>query len=79
MVQDVEWIFGESGGGNGYKCDFHVLDGLSCDVVLGSELLFATKAFEKFGDCFQTIEDEQRQADVGLIKHKDRKKRETGR
>lgn len=79
MVQNVEWRFGDSGTGLGHKWDFHVLDGLTCDLVLGSDLLFATKAFEKFGECFQTIEDEKTDAEVGLIKHRGRKKRNNGK
>ena len=79
MVIGAEWRYGGGkGGGGGYKCDFHVLDGLSCDVVLSSELIFATNAFKEFQDCFHTIEDEKKDADVGLIKHKAKMKKQEG-
>ena len=56
MILNVEWRFRAFAiNGTRYKCNFHVLDGLSCDVVLSSELLFATKAFEKFHDCFRKV------------------------
>jgi hypothetical protein len=75
MILNVEWRFGDFAiNGTGYKCDFHVLDGLSCDVVLSSELLFATKAFEKFRDCFRMVEEEKKLADLGLVQHKKQKK-----
>jgi hypothetical protein len=50
------------------------LDGLSCDAVLSSELLFAIKAFEKFQDCFRTVGEEKKLADLGLVQHKKQKK-----
>jgi hypothetical protein len=59
---------------HGIQMRLSCLDGLSCDVVLSSELLFAIKAFEKFQDCFRTVGEEKKLADLGLVQYKKQKK-----
>jgi hypothetical protein len=74
MVTGVEWKFARSSADNGAcKIDFHVLDGLSCDVILSERLLSDTRAFELFQDCFRTCSDDEECIEVGMIDWKDPK------
>ena len=50
MVYDAEWQFGD--GGTGIRCDLHVLDQLSCDLILSNEFLFDNQVFANYQHCF---------------------------
>ena len=54
MVYGAEWQFGYGGYGTGHsiRCDLHVLDQLSCDVILSNEFLFDNQVFVNYQHCF---------------------------
>lgn len=51
-VFDVEWKFGSDSTRPGHLLDFHILDELPCDVVLGEDVLYENDAFSRYRDCF---------------------------
>jgi hypothetical protein len=52
-VFGADWSFGSrTDGSSTFRRDFHVLDSLSCDVLLSNELLFDTQAFSAFREHF---------------------------
>ena len=58
VVLDVDWCFGNSKDSlSSFRCDFHVLDGLSCDVILSNALLYGTNAFQRYEQWFFEVSD----------------------
>ena len=55
LVKDVDWSFDDSD--TSYRCDFHVLDNLSVDVVLSNDFLFNVNAFSEYDSSFFDEDD----------------------
>jgi hypothetical protein len=59
-VIDATWSFGGYGcDEESYRCDFHVLENLSCDVILSNGFLFETGAFSAYEQYFLDFEEDK--------------------
>jgi len=58
-VLGATWRFGDGYEEMPYVYDFHVLEDLSCDVILSNEFLFDTAAFSAHQDWFIDLPDDQ--------------------
>ena len=51
-----------------YMMEFHILDGLTCDILLGEEFLDQVSAFETYQDAFTTVSDDEDVCEVNTIR-----------
>ena len=77
-----DWEFGRNATANNvYICNFYVLKSLSCPLILGSDLLLGSNAFEACADSFHTVHTildsglrPVKEVDIRLIKEQKEKK-----
>lgn len=55
VVRDASWEV----GGKTVRCDFHVLEELSVDVIVSNNYLFDLNIFSEYGGCFFDIDSEE--------------------
>ena len=51
-----------------YMMEFYILDGLTCDILLGEDFLEQVSAFETYQDAFTTVYDDEDLREVNTIR-----------